>query len=873
MDSNSENILEQKNIFSGTKTSVAKGVEKQQITVHTVQTRHKFRCASFDCEWNPEGEIVCMCVIGSDNQAQQLHIEHFGGNQESFIKYCLEALAPYPLIFGYTIKNFKKHGEWVNSDIAHLRDNAKEAGLLPEFTKLEGRFVDCWNIFNNLNIKSALAEQGITYREKSLDSVASAILGVGQGKVQGVKGRDAWELSPSECIEYCKRDAEIPLKLMARNDWEVLCLLWDISQDVNLDFITAANATGPARWWSADFKHAGITNPKNDMTEWVNARIKTTESGDRTRPKYNGAIVLPAKPGRHNNILGFDFESMYPSQIVKHNLDPLTFLCPHEDCKANNKIPQDVMDSINQGCEQRPVHYWICKEPGYLPDRMGDLIKQKSELKKKGNKSGAMSKKTLINSCYGVFANVYFSHLNLGIAETITAFARQTLYQVKDMVEKLGIEVIYGDTDSLFLDTKDSNLSPDDIVNVVNTKFQVNLELKTKWKTIQFGKKQDGAGKQKCYIGVTYSGEVESKTFVGEKVDRPKFFVDTVEHLKSKQMLEGSLDNVVSYIESRLAILIQQSSLSHFVEKELAFHKKSNKPLSGVTETGWEKDIFQELCNKYGIEGAKSVCEESKVYTVWKVRHDKKRKSKFSLNPDPMYIDAVGYRSDFWTSVRDFCVGLDDTSEIALSELFQSQKNGAKTTAQCHLSFEGIVGTADLMRQGNKREDLDFLVIELKDTNSLKRLDFSDIVFCGYVYQLLYYLCISDVERGLLVIKYNTYEMEQIGHDAQGDLYLKRTGAKGPELCCFEVILTLDDPVRDKLKDQMLSIRDNFRKALETGDVSSLPRLIGELKKMRCFNCDFLTRCWKKDGETADAKKLNDIDDLSDLISQPIGCD
>jgi hypothetical protein len=223
------------------------------------------------------------------------------------------------------------------------------------------------------------------------------------------------------------------------------------------------------------------------------------------------------------------------------------------------------------------------------------------------------------------------------------------------------------------------------------------------------------------------------------------------------------------------------------------------------------------------------------------------------------------------TSLLHFLRGR--ASEIALSELFQNQKNGTKTTAQCHLSFEGIVGTADLMRQGNKREDLDFLVIELKDTNSLKRLDFSDIVFCGYVYQLLYYLCISDVERGLLVIKYNTYEMEQIGHDAQGDLYLKRTGAKGPELCCFEVILTLDDPVRDKLKDQMLSRSNNFKKALEAGDVSSLPRLIGELKKMRCFNCDFLTRCWKRDDETADAKKLNDIDDLSDLISQPIGGD
>ena len=57
--------------------------------------------------------------------------------------------------------------------------------------------------------------------------------------------------------------------------------------------------------------------------------------------------------------------------------------------------------------------------------------------------------------------------------------------------------------------------------------------------------------------------------------------------------------------------------------------------------------------------------------------------------------------------------------------------------------------------------------------------------------------------------------MEQIGHDGQGDLYLKRTGAKGPELCCFEVILTLDDPVQDKLKDQILFRSNDFKKALE----------------------------------------------------------
>src|ERR671919_758776 len=137
--------------------------------------------------------------------------------------------------------------------------------------------------------------------------------------------------------------------------------------------------------------------------------------------------------------------------------------------------------------------------------------------------------------------------------------------------------------------------------------------------------------------------------------------------------------------------------------------------------------------------------------------------------------------------------------------------------SQANLEFDGILAHPDIMSND--------AIVELKDTLNSSRLNLSDEKFRSYLRQLLYYLVITGVERGVISIRYNTNEM-----------------------------------VRRK---------NLFRKALERSDVSILPRLSQAKRNLKCTRCNFYNRCMNEDDETAEAREMaNEIDvlDISGVI-------
>jgi Tfp pilus assembly protein PilO len=74
------------------------------------------------------------------------------------------------------------------------------------------------------------------------------------------------------------------------------------------------------------------------------------------------------------------------------------------------------------------------------------------------------------------------------------------------------------------------------------------------------------------------------------------------------------------------------------------------------------------------------------------------------------------------------------------------------------VEYEGIYATPDLKRQGPNISPSDFLIVELKNNSSGKRLTIEDSTFQSYVIQTLYYLCICHIETAVINIVYNTAE-------------------------------------------------------------------------------------------------------------------
>jgi hypothetical protein len=180
--------------------------------------------------------------------------------------------------------------------------------------------------------------------------------------------------------------------------------------------------------------------------------------------------------------------------------------------------------------------------------------------------------------------------------------------------------------------------------------------------------------------------------------------------------------------------------------------------------------------------------------------------------------------------------------------------------AQADIEMDGIVAHPDIMNDDQKG-----LIVELKDTVNGRRLDFYDDTFRSYLRQILYYLVMTGIEKGIISIRYNIKELNWIKSDSQGDYFFRPFKAKDVGIESWEVFLPSDDIAREILKNEMVRRKNLFLKALEENDVSILPRLIDEGKRVRCPHCPFYDKCMNQDSETSEAREMAKERDLLNI--------
>jgi hypothetical protein len=179
--------------------------------------------------------------------------------------------------------------------------------------------------------------------------------------------------------------------------------------------------------------------------------------------------------------------------------------------------------------------------------------------------------------------------------------------------------------------------------------------------------------------------------------------------------------------------------------------------------------------------------------------------------------------------------------------------------AQANIEMDGIVAHPDIM------SDEKAVIVELKDTVNGRRLNFYDSTFRSYLRQLLYYMVMTDIEKGIISIRYNVKELRWIKSDSQGDYFFRPFNAKDVGIESWEVFLPSQDIARQILKNEMVSRKNLFLKALEENDVSILPRLIDDAKRTKCPYCPFHDKCIDQDSETNEANEMAKEIDLLDI--------
>lgn len=199
---------------------------------------------------------------------------------------------------------------------------------------------------------------------------------------------------------------------------------------------------------------------------------------------YEGGLVLEPKTGFYETkVLLLDFNSLYPSVIQEYNI-----------CFSN-------LDGTK-------------KEQGILPRILGSLVKKRKEVKQlmKGNNDPVLNTKQLAlkliaNSIYGCLGTPNFRFCNFVMAKEITLHGRQILQETKVLAEQLGLNVIYGDTDSIMIDTQKNVLEKEgeELKNIINQKYKfIEIEIEKVYKRLLLLKK-------KKYGAITTKNQIETK--------------------------------------------------------------------------------------------------------------------------------------------------------------------------------------------------------------------------------------------------------------------------------------------------------------------------------------------------------------------------
>jgi DNA polymerase I len=327
---------------------------------------------------------------------------------------------------------------------------------------------------------------------------------------------------------------------------------------------------GVSRWIRSflQFEHRRLGLLIPNTSDILVQKGKTATTAIIKGKKYKGAIVVKPVPGVHFNVSVMDFPSLYPSIIKVWNLGYQTMLCPHEECKKN-LVPD--------------TPHWICQKEKSLESlligSLRDLRVNWYKLKAKDNALPSdqrnwynvvqQAMKVILNASYGVFGAESFDLYCPPLAEATAAIGRHLITSIVKKAEDLDIQVLYGDTDSVFLKNP-SDASIKELAEWSEKELKIGLDVDKEYRYAVF------SSRKKNYLGVLKDGSVDVKGMTGKKKHIPRFIKDAFNEMKERLgRVTSSLEFDVAKKDIRRIVLDRYTRLKRrewVTLSDLAFH-------------------------------------------------------------------------------------------------------------------------------------------------------------------------------------------------------------------------------------------------------------------------------------------------------------
>jgi DNA polymerase-2 len=347
----------------------------------------------------------------------------------------------------------------------------------------------------------------------SLDAVAREVLSEGKALKGDARHRieeilDDYRHDLPAFALYARTDARLAYQILAKLNLVPLAFARSQLSGMTPDRVAASIA-------SFDFLYLSELEP-------LGIAAPSVRSDDaRVSAAQHGGHVLEPVAGLHDDVWVFDFRSLYPSVIRTFNIDPLSFV-------ASPASGEDLIET--------PAGHFR-REPAILPRMLDELFPRREAARRRGDAVAAHAIKILMNSFYGVLGTPACRFYNPALANSITGCGREILLWSKRWFEQAGFKVLYGDTDSLFVQAQgDAARTPSqgneiaaalnaDLARHVASTWRVESRLELKFEKLYVKlflplARGSTRGASKRYVGLRHDKGIDELEFVGMEVVR-----------------------------------------------------------------------------------------------------------------------------------------------------------------------------------------------------------------------------------------------------------------------------------------------------------------------------------------------------------------
>jgi DNA polymerase delta subunit 1 len=300
---------------------------------------------------------------------------------------------------------------------------------------------------------------------------------------------------------------------------------------------------------------------------------------------YKGGNVMNIKPGLSTPVVVPDYNSLYPSIMIAHNIcyttfipekdwdlyepdDYITIKCSDDKIKMKNDKPED--EGKMRHFEYR---YWI-KDRGLLPSILTNLLDQRGKYKKLLKEvdpesmnhtiydSRQKALKITANAVYGYSGAVISKLPMLELAMSVTAKGREKILWVNDVFLSHGATIVYGDTDSTMITVKGYNPKEmmefsSKIIEYINSKLDHPMRIEIEKMVHFFGLKK----KHYMYIIIDKEGNnispIQAKGVVTARRELCSFILDMYSEIAEMIFSREGIRNILIYWYEQLGNLLK----------------------------------------------------------------------------------------------------------------------------------------------------------------------------------------------------------------------------------------------------------------------------------------------------------------------------